>query len=120
MVTASTPPIWPSSQTAPLVTQLLIAAEHAVDAEAGCRPADAGRIRHAPRRPSRSVRDPHRRGAPADRAGRPRAGTAGRATEGGHGQCTPCPALKKKLTMAGPAPISRAASPETSTARRPT
>ena len=33
-----------------------------------------------------------------------------------HGQCTPWPALKKKFTMPGPAPISRAASPET---RRP-
>jgi len=35
-------------------------------------------------------------------------------------QFTPCPAWKKKLMMAGPAPINRAASPEISTARRPT
>ena len=36
-----------------------------------------------------------------------------------HGQCTPCPAWKKKLTMAGAAPISSAARAETSTVFRP-
>ena len=34
-------------------------------------------------------------------------------------QCTPWPVAKKKFTIAGPAPINRAANPETSTAFRP-
>ena len=36
-----------------------------------------------------------------------------------HGQCTPCPAWKKKLTIAGAAPMSSAATADTRTVFRP-
>ena len=61
-----------------------------------------------------------RAGHRAARRARPRGATRGTERERlEHGQCTPCPAWKKKLTMAGAAPISSAANAETSTVRRP-
>jgi len=126
---ARTAPTRPSSHTAPLVTQLLTAsstlptpnptAEPTADPTAPDTPPATEQA--APRAPAAGVHTaPGTDTAGSDSTDSVACGSASIGRRGTAGtQCTPCPVEKKKLTMAGPAPISRAAKPETSTAFRP-
>ena len=119
---ARTPPIWPSSHDGPAGHPAADPVEHAADAES-----DGGTDGRADRRrrplaagTGHTSRARAGRRAPAAEAGTwGPPGVDGQSDRDADTQCTPCPVAKKKLTMAGPAPISRAANPDTRTAFRP-